>query len=396
MINNKIELVTVFPITKELSIHTRTNGFALRWLNFTETQIEVQTKSDKLYTYLLNHLREASTYQREAFKTGSPTHQWVWYYQNSIHPRLKDSSPRGPDMFSARETVQFRPEHFGQDIMCSYIKEQMKKRENDFSANEEIKVFVGTWNTAGTAPVKTVSLAGWLRSGSLKQGEAYQLIVICLQEMCALTAKNIMGDEIREAEWEDYINQQVLETFPGKVYAKVRTRQLGKQSLWGLLTLVYIDQEVIENVSSLSECSVKLGLKGYMGNKGAASLRFEYLNKSFCIINCHLAAHKKNVKSRNDNVACVLKQTVFNLRKREIGVYEHDYVIWAGDFNYRLEGLSHEGIKSFIQRKDFRRLLVYDQLIKLRNSEKLLHDFVEGPIAFSPTYKYVKGSNEYT
>jgi phosphatidylinositol-bisphosphatase len=91
----------------------------------------------------------------------------------------------------------------------------------------------------------------------------------------------------------------------------------------------------------------------------------------------------------------VLKQTRFSLRKREIVVYEHDFVIWAGDFNYRIDGLSHEEIRNFIERNQLRTLWRCDQLIRLKESETLLSDFIEGELEFNPTYKYVKGSSEY-
>lgn len=170
---------------------------------------------------------------------------------------------------------------------------------------------------------------------------------------------------------------------------------MSKQALWGLLNLIYVDAEYAAKLSQIAECSVKLGLKGYMGNKGAVSIRFEYLNTSFCVINCHLAAHKKNLKTRNEHVNTVLKQSLFNLRNREVGVYEHDHVIWAGDFNYRLEGVPIENIHDCIERKDFKRLLKFDQLIKLKKSEKILFDFHEEQICFQPTYKYAKGRHEY-
>jgi len=157
-----------------------------------------------------------------------------------------------------------------------------------------------------------------------------------------------------------------------------------------------MDAEDSKNLSQIAECSVKLGLKGYMGNKGAVCIRFEYLNTSFCVINCHLAAHKKNVKTRNEHVNAILKQTLFMLRRREVGVYEHDHVIWAGDFNYRLEGVPIENILDSIVRKDYKRLLKSDQLNALKKGGKVLFDFHEEQICFQPTYKYFKGRQEYT
>lgn len=231
MINGKIETLAVMPITRELNIFPRNNGFALRWLDFVETQIEFQVSSDNMFKYIKNHIEQASVYQREPFQTGSPTHQWLWFYQTSIHQKLKDVSLIEIDQFTHRNTVEFKPEHFNKDIMASYIKEQLKKRESEYSTQENIPVFVGTWNCGGTGPAE--SIKKWLRANKDTVKSPYKLLIICLQEICPLTATNIMGDEQREMAWTRFIGEEIKVSFPSQdfiqviLYLGVKTGTLG-------------------------------------------------------------------------------------------------------------------------------------------------------------------------
>ena len=140
---------------------------------------------------------------------------------------------------------------------------------------------------------------------------------------------------------------------------------------------------------------MKLGLSGYTGNKGAVCNRFEYLNSSICIINCHLAAHKANVKNRNKHVREILNQTIFNIDNRELKIYEHDFVFWVGDLNYRLQGIPSNLLREMIEKQKFKELLQYDQLSGQQNTEKILQDFLEANIHFPPTYKFNKGTSNY-
>ena len=81
-----------------------------------------------------------------------------------------------------------------------------------------------------------------------------------------------------------------------------------------------------KNVTKSSDLVVKLGLMGYTGNKGAICIRFNYLDTSICIINCHLAAHKSKIKNRNEQIKSILKQSIFSVNAQEIKIYEHDYI----------------------------------------------------------------------
>lgn len=72
----------------------------------------------------------------------------------------------------------------------------------------------------------------------------------------------------------------------------------------------------------------------------------------------------------------------------------HDWVFWCGDFNYRVD-LDREELISALRSEDLSFVLQYDQLRKEQEAGNVFSDFLEGEIAFEPTYKYDVFSDEY-
>jgi hypothetical protein len=202
------------PVVHELTLIPETNGFIFRWRDFSETQYEIITKDKLLYENFLDYVCQAATYQTEPFKLGSATHQWVWHYQDSIHPKIKGAPKSQDPIFSNRKSVRFQPEHYGSEMMNTYIKEQLVKRESEYIRINELSIFIGIWNCGGTGPEQ--SLVPWLRTS-----KPPDLIAVFFQEMCKLNAKNILGDENREVQWQKFVSSQVANAFPGVEYINV-------------------------------------------------------------------------------------------------------------------------------------------------------------------------------
>ncbi|KAI8899699.1 Endonuclease/exonuclease/phosphatase [Globomyces pollinis-pini] len=171
--------------------------------------------------------------------------------------------------------------------------------------------------------------------------------------------------------------------------------------------LVGLFQCIITNNSfAIRDCStsqVKTGLKGLHGNKGAIATRFLIGDSSFCFVNCHLAAHQKQVSQRNNDIAQILKDASFPKLENagwERGgdgtmILDHENVFWNGDLNYRIDLTRHEAMDC-IHSRDYQKLWQYDQL----NNQMLVHSFglrmfKEGELLFDPTFKYDRNTQRY-
>ncbi|CAG9314483.1 OCRL_1 [Blepharisma stoltei] len=390
-LNNKLDLIQAFPLTKELKLFHTSTGYTIQWLNYLETEWKIKVISNDFINLIGNYLEEAIKYQRDPFNSNATSYKWLWFYEEMIPAQVKMINAEEEEAAAKRSSL-LHPEDYGKEAMDFYINEQLRKRESEFTEKRNIRIMVGTWNTAGTQPQEELSL--WYKCQSEKYDspeESPDILLICLQEMCELTAKNLLGAEARMREWTNHLCEQVNLSFPGNDYVVA-----GYQSLVGLLSLIIVKSSLQEYLSNIKDSCVKLGLKGYTGNKGAICQRFSFFDSTICVINCHLAAHKHQTRLRNHHVKSILKYAKFTLDDKEIkGIYEHDYIFWTGDLNYRLNKLNTDEILSRLNSQQYDELLRYDQFDIEKKTNQILADFSEGKIDFPPSFKYYIGSNKF-
>ena len=61
--------------------------------------------------------------------------------------------------------------------------------------------------------------------------------------------------------------------------------------------------------------TVKTGLKGSVGNKGAVAIRMLFHSTSMCFICGHFAAHQNNIEERNHNYHDISRRISFPMVK---------------------------------------------------------------------------------
>jgi len=390
-LNSRVQLLTVLPISQELRLIPRKRGFAIRWLDYSETQIEVSTPDSTMLNKISGFLSEFVNYQGEPFHSGSNIFKWLWHYQ-SIPVKAQILKFNTEKIFSEKREINFMPQHYGQKLMNAFVNQQLLERKHKFTETLEVRVMVGTWNVGGTAPRD--DLERWLRC----QGSIYQspedppdIILLCFQEICQLSPKNILGDESRKRDWVQFVVREVNRVFESQFTL------VAERDLVGLLSVVFVKNQLKNHLKLISSVNVKLGFKGYTGNKGGILSRFELFDTSFCVVNCHLAPFRNQTKLRNSQIQSLVEQARFMLDQHKVNIFEHDIVFWTGDLNYRLEGLSTQDILNKIQSCDYSYLLQYDQLRQEKKNNNILQGFKEATIAFPPSYKFSKESEtEYS
>ncbi|KAF5374335.1 hypothetical protein D9758_004673 [Tetrapyrgos nigripes] len=188
---------------------------------------------------------------------------------------------------------------------------------------------------------------------------------------------------------------------PDQPYSVVYT-----QSMVGLFSCIFVKQAERSSVRNLGVTSIKRGMGGRYGNKGAIVLRFVFQDTSICFLNCHLAAGQSATRSRNNDIAGILEsQQVFNPAHEPLAflgggdgsmIMDHEIVFINGDLNYRID-LPRKNIIASVRAGDLDSLLPHDQLRKNMRDNRgcRFRAFTEGPLKFAPTYKYDRRSNEY-
>lgn len=211
-------------------------------------------------------------------------------------------------------------------------------------------------------------------------------------------ADSQFSDKVSQAyrQWHDKLAQQVrLIMPPESPYVLVDA-----SDMVGLFSCVFVKKSEHESLRDVSLVTVKTGVGGHYGNKGAILARFVIDDSSVCIVNCHLAAGQNQRRERDKDVADILetKGAFSELNCSSPGAYvsggtgtsvfDHEIVIFGGDLNYRIEG-RRDTVAAAIQAGKLSTLYAQDQLLKnlATNHAFRLRSFKEQPLRFAPTYK---------
>ncbi|KAK9106372.1 hypothetical protein Syun_022383 [Stephania yunnanensis] len=293
------------------------------------------------------------------------------------------------------------------------LRSELASKELMYTKLENLKILAGTWNV-GQGRASHDSLISWL--GSVASGVG--IVVVGLQEvemgagfLAVSAAKETVGLEgsAMGQWWLDTIGRTLDE---GTTFERVGSRQLA-----GLLISVWIRRTLKPHIGDVDAAAVPCGFGRAIGNKGAVGLRMRVYDRIICFVNCHFAAHLEAVNRRNADFDHVYRTMVFSrpsnllntaaagvssavhmLRGTNAGAVhpddakpelsEADMVVFLGDFNYRLHGISYDEARDFVSQRCFDWLKERDQLRAEMVAGKVFQGMREGIIMFPPTYKF--------
>ena len=196
-----------------------------------------------------------------------------------------------------------------------------------------------------------------------------------------------------------------------------RYELLSSRCLVGLNIAAFVKSRFRPHVADVQDAEAPVGIMGVMGNKGGVSIRLRVFDSTLCFVCAHLAAHRGAVAQRNADFASIMAKTEFrDDGKAEAGalasakgvagaegigrvaIADHDFVVWLGDFNYRIaETLPTERCFELALGgdADLEQLRARDQLNVERAAQRAFCGFYEGALSFRPTYKFQAGTNLY-
>lgn len=286
------------------------------------------------------------------------------------------------------------------DPVSDWVQEQLRVRADEFESREKINVWVGTYNLNGRVLTDIAELHKWL---DVKQGEGFEIVVVGFQELVELSPQQIMNtDPGRRIIWEQAVKTTINEYMTTEKrhdqYVLLRSGQLV-----GAALMIFVKVSVLAKIKNVEGAIKKTGVSGLAGNKGAVAIRMDIEGTSVCFVTAHLAAGFGNYDERNRDYTTIVSGLRF---QRDRKIEDHEIVIWAGDFNYRI-GTMPDNAKALINEyraehgKGQRAL---DALQQLYNDDQLNIQMVagqtfpfyqEGKINFLPTYKFDIGSDVY-
>ncbi|XP_061845018.1 synaptojanin-2 [Colius striatus] len=282
-------------------------------------------------------------------------------------------------------------------LVTPSILKAMSERQFEFTSFKRVRIATGTWNVNGGKQFRsnilgTSELTDWLLDSPKLSGVSEfqddncppDIFAVGFEEMVELSAGNIVNASTTNRKmWGEQLQKAISRTH--------RYIQLTSAQLVGVCLFIFVRPYHVPFIRDIAVDTVKTGMGGKAGNKGAVSIRFQFHSTSFCFICSHLTAGQTQVKERNEDYKEITQKLSFPMGQ---SVFSHDYVFWCGDFNYRID-LTYEEVFYFLKRQDWKTLLEFDQLQQQKSSGKIFKDFHEGTINFGPTYKYDVGSEAY-
>uniref|UniRef100_A0A8C5KMJ8 Synaptojanin-2 n=1 Tax=Jaculus jaculus TaxID=51337 RepID=A0A8C5KMJ8_JACJA len=282
-------------------------------------------------------------------------------------------------------------------LVTPRILKAMTERQSEFTNFKRVRIAMGTWNVNGGKQFRsnllgTAELADWLLdapqlSGAVDNqddGSPADVFAVGFEEMVELSAGNIVNASTTNRKmWGEQLQKAISRSH--------RYILLTSAQLVGVCLYIFVRPYHVPFIRDVAIDTVKTGMGGKAGNKGAVGIRFQFHSTSFCFICSHLTAGQSQVKERNEDYREITHKLCFPAGRN---VFSHDYVFWCGDFNYRID-LTYEEVFYFVKRQDWKKLLEFDQLQLQKSSGKIFKDFHEGAINFGPTYKYDVGSAAY-
>ncbi|KAG0144311.1 hypothetical protein CROQUDRAFT_47506 [Cronartium quercuum f. sp. fusiforme G11] len=392
----------------------------------------------KISNYQITALVGITKYIWAGFKTGQiyvyePTLEGTWKvlkvwkaHKESITRIIVDPSALWDELQVATTSTDWKVKLWDGTMGTDWLAREMRKREHEYCTYRPLRVLICSWNVDACRPSDLVGTADNVSflDDVLKSTTSPDIIVFGFQEMIdlenkKLTAKTVLlggrkkgaeklSDGVSQAyrQWHDRLVVAVRMAMPAEEpYVVAHT-----QNLVGLFTCVFVKVSERAKMRDIAITTVKTGMKGRYGNKGAILARLVVDDSSICFINCHLAAGQTHLRQRHADLIDILEDKSGFPEPTELtpqsfayvgggngsAIVDHEIVFLHGDLNYRIEAKRDDVIRA-IASGEYLRLLELDQLYREKklNPSFRLKSFKEAPITFHPTYKYDPGTHMY-
>ena len=275
------------------------------------------------------------------------------------------------------------------------LDQKMWEMEADYCKYARISVRLCSWNVAAQNPF---DCSDSIVSKWLGFDETFDLLVVSLQEIVDLNARTFI-----QATPETGIVDLWIKFLQKRIPAEYKL--VHSSEMVGLALIVFSREALRSDLSSVSDGSVKTGLGGLHGNKGALVWRAFIHDCPVAFVACHLAAGQNCVSERNNDAATILRTAslseatksrkdpfAFFTGNSGTRIFDHSAIFLAGDLNYRIE-MDRSDCLNKISSGRIEELREADQLGKqMKKMELLLSYFQENCPEFLPTYKYNRGT----
>ena len=260
---------------------------------------------------------------------------------------------------------------------------------------EKLNILCITWNVCGLSiEDNKINIDKLFIENNLYKNKIYpDIIFIGLQEIIELKGPieelcNIDTTQ-KISIWTDKLSKCIENIYSNIIYYPIKVLDIV-----GIYFICFAKYEHKPKINLIDFKTTKTGFDGKYGNKGFITMCLQYQDNYIVAGSGHLEAGEENNKKRMENLKELLN-TKINLGDNKIYNFKDiDFWIFLGDANFRLE-MDYKDVIGLIEKKNLNYLLKNDQFYKYRNIDNDYNLINEGNIYFKPTYKFIKGFNDY-
>ena len=325
---------------------------------------------------------------------------YIYCFINSANRNKNNTNINNNISYKTSRTYNNNNNNISNNYNINSNRNKESSTDNKRNSNEDdikkVKLLCVTWNIAGISCKNDYNITEIFTQNIFYHKKvAPDIIVVGIQEIIKLSITSVLSivsNQENVKAWTDNILNTLNRVFPNTNYY-----QLKCMDLVGIYIIVLIKSSLKNDIYLLDSNTTKTGIYGTMGNKGFFTLTLKCYGNYISFGSGHFEAGQ----SKNEERIETLKQ----LLNKEINIYTNyeysttfkdiEYWIILGDLNFRIN-LSFEDAFALIQEKKYDVLYGVDQFNSVKENDLFLRDYInEKEIKFEPTYKYVKGSNEY-
>ena len=190
-----------------------------------------------------------------------------------------------------------------------------------------LTLHVLTWNVAGNIPALHDIQSLFLPQEALE-----------MRDICANADILVLGLQEAYPNVQEAVTSALpligrdppVENF-SVVLSKYGFSRLSHCRILGILIMVFVKRSLLCYISEVDTASLRTGLGGLWGNKGATSVRFVVGDTSIVFTNCHLIPHSENNEKRAQELGNIMTFQIFPGLPQNISIFDHDIVVLFGD-----------------------------------------------------------------
>lgn len=161
----------------------------------------------------------------------------------------------------------------------------------DEEKQKSFTAFIGTWNVGNKPPQG--DLSPWIPTAK------YDIYAIGVQEC---DYKLDLGKNVQQ----DFLDNLVKAVGPADQY-----KVIASEHLWQMRIYIFARTNIVKYITEVKAHTEGTGIAGVGGNKGAVVVSLNIRDTRVCFVNSHLAAHQDKSKKRNEDVAEIIRGTLY-------------------------------------------------------------------------------------